>query len=83
MAAVHRVAALADTAGTSRTAHHGGIADSMNTWRKSSYSGSSGNNCVEVAQSDNAVLVRDTTNRDGALLTVDAAVWQLFTASLR
>jgi Domain of unknown function (DUF397) len=55
----------------------------MNTWRKSSYSGSSGNACVEVAKSDNAVLVRDTTNPDGALLTVDATAWRQFTASLR
>jgi hypothetical protein len=55
----------------------------MNTWRKSSYSDSSGNNCVEVAKSDNTVVVRDTTNRDGALLMVDPAAWQLFTASLR
>ena len=82
MAVVHRVAALADAAGTWRT-HHGGIVDTMNAWRKSSYSGSSGNNCVEVARSNNAVLARDTTNRDGALLTVDATAWQLFTASLR
>jgi hypothetical protein len=55
----------------------------MNTWRKSSYSGSSGNNCVEVAKSDSTVLVRDTTDCDGAVLTVDAAAWQRFTASLR
>jgi hypothetical protein len=56
---------------------------SMNTWRKSSYSGASGNDCVEVANSDSAVVVRDTTDRDGALLTVDVAAWGQFTASLR
>ena len=55
----------------------------MNTWRKSSYSGASGNDCVEVANSDSAVVVRDTTDRDGALLTVDVAAWGQFTASLR
>jgi hypothetical protein len=55
----------------------------MNTWRKSTYSGASGNACVEIAKSDNTVLVRDTTNRDGAALTVDAAAWRQFTASLR
>ena len=55
----------------------------MNTWRKSSYSGSSGNACVEIAKSASAVLVRDTTDRDGALLTVDVAAWGQFTASLR
>jgi hypothetical protein len=55
----------------------------MNPWRKSSYSGSSGNNCVEVASSDAAVLVRDTTNRAWAMLKIDAVAWQRFTASLR
>jgi hypothetical protein len=55
----------------------------MNTWRKSSYSGSSGNACLEVAKSDSALLVRDTTDRDGAVLTLDAAAWRRFTASLR
>lgn len=42
----------------------------MNPWRKSSYSDSSGNACVEVAKSGTAVLVRDTTNRDGVVLLV-------------
>jgi Domain of unknown function (DUF397) len=55
----------------------------MSNWRKSSYSGSSGNNCVEVAKSDSPVLVRDTTDRNGAVLTVNAKAWQRFTASLR
>jgi hypothetical protein len=55
----------------------------MRTWRKSSYSDSSGNNCVEVAKSDTAVLVRDTANRDGVVLTVGAAAWRRFAASLR
>ena len=55
----------------------------MNTWRKSSYSDSSGNDCVEVAESDGTVLVRDTTNRNGAALAVNAAAWQRFTASVR
>jgi hypothetical protein len=55
----------------------------MTAWRKSSYSGASGNNCVEVAESDTTVLVRDTTDRAGAVLAVDAAAWQRFTASVR
>jgi hypothetical protein len=55
----------------------------MNPWRKSSYSDSSGNACVEVAESDTAVLVRDTANRDGAVLAVNAVAWRQFTASLR
>jgi hypothetical protein len=51
-------------------------------WRKSSYSGANGGQCVEVA-SDTAILVRDTTNRDGATLAFSAAAWQGFIASLR
>lgn len=34
-------------------------------WRKSSYSGANGGNCVEVADDARVVLVRDTTDRDG------------------
>ena len=55
----------------------------MSTWRTSSYSDSSGNNCVEVAKPDAAVLVRDTADAGGTLLAVDAAAWQRFTAALR
>lgn len=79
--------------------------DSVNgaLWRKSSYSGSSGSNCVEVATWRKAtyssssgsdcveagvaeagrVLVRDTTDRDGALLSVSADAWASFTSSLK
>ena len=56
--------------------------DGLN-WRKASYSGSGGGNCVEVADSEPAVLVRDTTNRDGSTLTFSAEAWEQFTASLR
>jgi hypothetical protein len=49
--------------------------DSMNsTWRKSSYSSANGGACVEVATTD-AVLVRDTTDRDGFTLGVSWAAW--------
>ena len=51
-------------------------------WRKSSYSGGNGGGCVEVASTPGTVLVRDTTNRAGAVLAVPAATWQRFTASL-
>jgi hypothetical protein len=52
-------------------------------WRKSSYSGTSGNNCVEVAKSAGAVMVRDTTNLAGAVLSVPADTWKRFTDTLR
>ena len=56
--------------------------DGLN-WRKASYSGSGGGNCVEVASSGSVVLVRDTTNRDAGLLTFSAEAWERFAASLR
>ena len=44
--------------------------ESSTSWRKSSYSGSSGNgNCVEVAMSSKAVGVRDSKNTTGPTLT--------------
>jgi hypothetical protein len=51
-------------------------------WRKSTYSGGSSNNCVEVA-TDDAVLVRDTTDRDGGTLTVSTSAWSKFTSTLK
>jgi hypothetical protein len=52
-------------------------------WRKSSYSGASGNACVEVGDGDRVVLVRDTTDRPGAVLRVSAQAWRMFTTALR
>jgi hypothetical protein len=51
-------------------------------WRKSSYSGSNGGECVEVAVAG-AVLVRDTADRSGPVLTFTADAWQAFTAAIR
>jgi hypothetical protein len=56
--------------------------DGLN-WRKASYSGSGGGNCVEVASSESVLLVRDTTDRDGSTLTFSVEAWGRFTASLR
>ena len=53
------------------------------TWRKSSHSDASGNACVEVGDGDRVVLVRDTTDRLGAVLRVPARAWQRFTTALR
>ena len=51
-------------------------------WRKSSYSGDNGGECVEVAAAG-AVLVRDTTDRTGPVLTFTAEAWRAFTATIR
>jgi hypothetical protein len=52
-------------------------------WRKSSYSGANGGNCVETASNDGAVLVRDTADRGGATLSIKAEAWQAFLSALR
>lgn len=52
-------------------------------WRKSSYSGSSGGDCVEAASAASAVMVRDTKDRDGRTLAFALGAWKAFTASLK
>jgi len=52
-------------------------------WRKSSYSGQSGGNCVEVADHGNRVLVRDTKDRNGATLRLTPDAWRLFAAKVK
>jgi hypothetical protein len=53
------------------------------TWRKSSYSGGSGGDCIEVADATGVVLVRDTANRAGAVLAVSADAWRRFTSAIK
>ena len=52
-------------------------------WRKSSYSGTSGGSCVEAADMEGNVLVRDTTDRGGLVLHFSPDAWHRFTAMLR
>ncbi|MFK4863778.1 DUF397 domain-containing protein [Streptomyces sp. CSMPJR101] len=49
-------------------------------WFKSSYSGSEGDNCVEVAVRTEAVLVRDSKDTDRHALAVSRDAWSAFTA---
>lgn len=51
-------------------------------WRKSSYSSNGGGNCVEVGN-DRAVLVRDTSDRQGPMLTFTVDAWQGFINGLK
>jgi Domain of unknown function (DUF397) len=46
-------------------------------WRKSTYSGGNGGECVEVAPAD-GVMVRDTADRKGTTLSFSAPAWQEF-----
>jgi hypothetical protein len=54
-------------------------------WRKSSYSGNTGGDCVEVAATrpTGAVPVRDSKNPSGPVLTVGAGAWRAFVDGLR
>jgi hypothetical protein len=53
-------------------------------WRKSSYSGQGGGNCVEVASHDGMILVRDSKDRGrGPAHTYSAAEWHTFIAGIR
>jgi hypothetical protein len=54
------------------------------TWRKSSYSGSNGGACVEVAGNlPGFVAVRDSKDPDGPALTFAPADWRAFITSVR
>jgi hypothetical protein len=53
------------------------------TWRKSSYSGSGGGDCAEVASTPGAVLVRDSKNPDGPRLVFGPQAWQKFAALVK
>ncbi|MFC8571122.1 DUF397 domain-containing protein [Streptomyces sp. NPDC057245] len=50
------------------------------SWYKSSYSGSEGDNCVEVAMRPETVHVRDSKDRSIPPLTVTPTAWAAFTA---
>jgi hypothetical protein len=48
------------------------------SWRKSSYSGNNGGDCVEVGMTPGAVLMRDTKDQHGPVLSLSAGTWQAF-----
>lgn len=47
----------------------------INGWHKSSYS-QNGGQCVEVREHSTGADVRDTVNRDGAVLSFPSAEWR-------
>jgi hypothetical protein len=56
---------------------------SASPWRKASYSGNGGQNCVEVA-ANGPVLVRDTKDRaSGPVLRIPPASWRRFTSDTK
>jgi hypothetical protein len=53
-------------------------------WCKSSYSGTNGGNCVEVARNlPGVVAVRDSKDPGGPALAFTPADWEAFTAALK
>lgn len=52
------------------------------TWRKSSRSSGGESNCVEVAVLPHIVGIRDTKDRDGGYLAVDADAWTALTTAI-
>ena len=53
-------------------------------WRKSTYSGSSGGECVEAGTAAGLILVRDTKNNgDGPVLRVSATDWKRLTEAIK
>jgi Domain of unknown function (DUF397) len=55
------------------------------SWRKSSYSGGNGGNCIEVGgpADGGRVLVRDTQDRRGPVLAVSGPTWRHFTERVK
>jgi hypothetical protein len=52
-------------------------------WRKSTYSGTNGGGCVEAADMDSRIMVRDTTDRGGVILSISPDAWHRFTGTIR
>jgi hypothetical protein len=57
--------------------------ETAGNWRKSSYSGANGGECVEAASLPDVVMVRDTQNRNGCVLTVPTSTWRAFVATVK
>ena len=47
-------------------------------WRKSSYSGANGGNCIEIAAAARTVAVRDSKDPKGPVLAFGPNDWQRF-----
>lgn len=60
---------------------HGVVRTSNLAWRKSQASGTG--NCVQVAVRDDQVVVRDSKDPDGPILTFTATEWDCFLVGVR
>jgi hypothetical protein len=53
------------------------------TWRTSSYSGSNGGNCIQVATTSRAIAVRDSKDPAGPILEFSSTRWRQFADRLK
>jgi hypothetical protein len=52
-------------------------------WRKSSYSGANGGNCVEVATGPSTIAVRDSKDPSGPVLAFGPRAWERFAGQVK
>ncbi|WBB64597.1 DUF397 domain-containing protein [Streptomyces sp. WMMC500] len=52
-------------------------------WRKSSYSGDNGGDCIEVATTPTTVPVRDSKDPNGPHLAFTPTAWAAFVAAVK
>ncbi|MFJ9816747.1 DUF397 domain-containing protein [Streptomyces sp. NPDC101151] len=53
------------------------------TWHKSSYSGGTGGECLEVADLKPHIAIRDSKNQHGPALLFPAGAWSVFVESVK
>ena len=53
------------------------------TWRTSSYSGSNGGNCIQVAATFHAIAVRDSKDPHGPVLAFSPQQWKRFAGQVK
>jgi hypothetical protein len=53
------------------------------TWRKSTKSGGNGGGCIEVGAFAGVIAVRDTKDRNGAVLAFAPHAWREFAARVK
>lgn len=53
------------------------------TWRKSSYSGNNGGDCIEVGATARLIAVRDSKDPEGHRLAFAREAWEAFAATVK
>ena len=60
-----------------------GTDHALTAWRTSTYSGGNGGDCVEIGETERAVVVRDSKDRAGAVLAFGPDAWRRFAATIK